>query len=678
MPKSTGLIKLEKLQELADIQYTADEQVSLQFYTRRCDEARNQREQSFREFDNLTYTQDYYLNKDAANSYLRPKINDDEVRVNEGTTEKKIEAVQNELLSFNLQPEVRAYDKEDNELVELGEDFTDIVKRTNEIEKDQDMWEEAVHEMLTQRAVFTEEVYIDKEVDDRTKSVKGKMLKKNGEFNENLARGKYRIRRAEKRLLSGLQVYLGNITIPAYKFNEQPYIVKYERLTYWEAATTYGDWDNWKYVKPGMRNESKQSSDPYLYRMNSLNDEECEIIHYYSYLDDEYMIIINGIMMMKPGTSLPWEYEGYNIKMTVLKSMSSFLAYGKPLTASAKTLQALSNEMLRNLVRKWRQSIEPPMGTTGSKVYSKDIWQAGAVTQGLDPDTFHILNADNKGITNSEFSMLEMIDKKTQEFIGAGDILQGQGEKTTATQATEQLRQAIKQLGLSVLAIIRMKRDMTFLRIYNELENSIEPIGKRVIDNGFQKQVVDVYKRYTINDAQFEDSTRGKKVVQFLDRDLEDEEKQEIFDLEEEETKKGNKIRFRTLNVKKLREIPLFFFVTVNQTQKEGSALDKIMFTDQIAQAQGISQITGVPLNGDKVIEEFERTWKSKDLFQKQAPVGMGAEQGVEGEGGEAGGQAQQILSGLDQLKNGVSESITAGAGQPQRPTVNTALGQAQ
>src|SRR3990167_4869126 len=91
--------------------------------------ARNQREQTRDEWDGMTYEQTYLSNKRAAMSYLTPKKNDDEVRVNTGTTEKKIELVANELLALNLEGEVRAFDKDDNLLKDVGEVFTDIVTR---------------------------------------------------------------------------------------------------------------------------------------------------------------------------------------------------------------------------------------------------------------------------------------------------------------------------------------------------------------------------------------------------------------------------------------------------------------------------------------------------------------------------------------------------------------------
>ena len=670
MPQSQGVKNKEeddKKEQQDHQQLNENEQGGFDFYIKRCTNARDNRNQRMIEFDDMNYEQDYQLNKQAMNTYLRRKKNDDEVRVNTATLEKKIESIHNELLSLNLTPEVRAFDLEDNELVGLGKEFNDIVKRTNEIEKDEDVWVDIVQELITQRAVFVEEIYVDKEVQDRKRSFPNNE-EKDGEFNEQLTRQKQIIQRAEKRLISGLQIYLGDISLPAYKLNEQPYLIKYERKTIDEARTIYGNWDKWDFVKPGMPIKDKTWYDgQYQFRMNRVDNDEVEIIHYMSYPDDEYMIIINGVMMLDVGTALPWEYEGYNLTMTTLKSMSRHLCYGKPLTASAKTLQSLENETFRQFIRKMRQSIEPPLGVKKGKIFSKDIWSAGAVTQGVGKDDFTILNENNKGVTTSEFQMMELINKTVDEFIGSSDLLQGQTEKgLTATQAVAQLKQALKQLGLAVLAISRLKRDLTFLRIYNVLENYTEPV-RRVVDGaGTEVQTLrNQFRQFTIIDGDFEGGETGKKIIQFTEGDLSPEKEQEVFDFEESEFKKGRPTRLKFINVVKLRAIKTIWFVAVNPENKEGTALDKILLQDEINQAVVISQITRTPLNSSKLINKFERVWQSKDLFQKEAPVDLGVQ--MPGGENEVGGQAQGILDQLGDLGGGAT-----------RPTVNTALGQTQ
>jgi len=619
MATSTGVKLNEKQNEKLTQVYSPDQAKQFSFILERIKTARNQREQKWEYFDGSTYTQDYRLNRQAVNTYLRPKKNDDEVRINTGTTEKKIETVQNELLAMNLQPEVMAFDRNDNEIVDLGQDFSDIVKRTNEIEKDDDFYEESVKELLTQRAVFIRENYVKKTIFDKESKTK-----------------KTTMEYCEKELLSGLKVFLGDITIPAYKFETQPYLVVVDRVPYRTLEQTWDKNENWKYVKAGKAGIAEFDG-LFDYRVGELSDTECEVAYYYSFPDDEYQVFINSVMMEKSDTGLPYNFPEYNIKMVVLKSMSPDFAYGKPLTASAKTLQGLNNETIRLLVRKFRQALAPPMGVKSNKVYSKDIWAPGALTQGLKKDMFEKL-VDHDGVTAADMTMFKLIEEKTEEFIGSSNLQSGMTEKgLTATQAVEQLKQGLKMLGLSVSAVMKMKRDMTFLRIYNVLENHTKPVGKRL--NDMTSKVEDVHRKFTLRDTDLGRGKMGKKVIEFTNQEITEQDENTIKDFEEEEEKKGKPVRLHFINIQKLEEIEKTWFVTVVEKEQEGSSLEKIMFQDKLQQSVAIQQISGRRIAGDRVVDNFERLWQAPDWFEDEAQLSL--EEGVEGSG-----QGQDLKKG--------------------------------
>ena len=589
----------------------------------RLEKARITRSTPREEFDDMTYEQDYIANRQALNSYLRKKKNYSEVRINTGTTEKKIEVVHNELLQLNLQPTVFAFDQDDNEIAELGDDMSDIIKRTNEIENDQDVWVEALQELLSQRALFLEE----------------QLISKNNPI-------------AKKKVISGLRIYLGDISLPAYRFDEQPYIVKYTRMHWRRAAKLFADNPNWKYVQKGLQNDETLGFD---YKFNkNLPEEEVEIVHYMSALDKEYQIICNGVMMLPIGTKLPWNHEGYNIKMIVLKPMSRDFAYGKPLTASAKTLQALDNETIRLLIRKFRQAIEPPLGVRKGKVLTKTIWDPGKVTQGIKEGDFTKL-IDHQGVTTSEFDILQLIEEKIKEFVGAGNVMQGLKEsgRPTATEIVALQRQAMKMLGLAVYAWVRAKREMSFLRIYNVLENYTKPV-KYALDE-VENKVMSIYRKFTVLDAKLSGERRGKKVIQFSDRDLNENEKWYIYNKEKEAEALGQPTEYKFINVKKLKSIKTFWYIVVEPKPVDSSELQRMMFTEQLEQAAGIMKLTGRRLNADKVIEEFERRWKIKNIFSQEELQPAGAPENVD--------KLKGILGKLDEM-SGTKTGAELGQGE--------------
>lgn len=650
------------------------EQAARAFYYSQIQKAKEQRRQVSEFFDDMSYEADYYYNRQAANSYLRKKLNDSDVRVNSGATEKKIEAMMNELLALNLQSEFRAFDEDDLEDVQLGQDFSDIVRRTNEIEKDDDFWPEAIQELLTQRAVFIEEI-----TDERTV-----LRKRRSKGMKAPARTEIKRQIMRKRLIPGLQVFLGDITIPAYLFNDQPYIIKYSRMGWREAQSVYGHYANFKYVKPGMAmdNESDTKDLGTDFRLGLLQADEVEVIRYESCVDDEFQIIINGELMEEPGTPLPWEYYGYNTTMTILKPMARNFAYGKPPTASAKTLQALDNETIRNLIFKFRQALKPPMAiNTPKNVYSRDIFDPGAMTFGLDGSKIKPL-IDHQGVTQSEFEVYNLINSKIEEFIGVSRITQALpvGSRTSATEIVEMQKQAMKMIGLAVAAFMRMKRDTGFLRLYNVLQTYTKPIGGKL--NPITGEVEEIYKKLTAKDSQFENGKTGRKIVTFTSKPLDDDEREAILQEELKSERIGKPVRFSYIIVEKLNNIIYSWYNTVNSQERKGSSLDKAMFTDQLTQAMTIQQASqGAKLiNWDSIASKFERTWNVDDMFKEQAPQSVMGGEDIFAEPQMAGeedmGAMQDIINQTGKMQNDSMSKLAQGAKdfQTQKPNINSLI----
>jgi len=579
------------------------------FLIRQIENARVQRQTPTKFFDDMNYEQAYITNQDAVNTYLQKKKNVNEVRVNTGATEKKIETIWNELLSLNIKSKIHAFDENDSEAVRLGNALSNLVRRTNQIENDGEFWNEFIGELLSQPSVFTYENYVTKEVYDKRKVGKNgtKILK-------------YKRTYCQKIVLSGLQVYLGDITKPAYKFQEQPFVVIHEKVTYREALQIYGDNPNWKYVKDGRTGNIGGLFDYKLMEGivgSEQGYDEVEIIHYLSAPDDEYNCIINGVMMFKAGTKLPYEKEGYNMEMIITKPMSRNFAYGKCLAHSAKYLQAIDNESIRLFIRKFRQSVNPPIGVKRGRIIGNDIFEAGKQTVGITKDSFEKL-IDHTGINGNDTAFMEIIEAKIKEFIGTNDMMSGQETQgsMTATEVLRLQRQALKMLGLSVSALRRAHEKADMLRLYNVLENESKPIKKIYDENN--KKVIELFKRFSLQDADFEDGKRGTFNVQFTNRQFNEEEERQLYLKEREDEETGKPSQYTFLNVDELRKIPYFFYAIANSEPENTDELGKALFTEQVNQVATIQKLTGRKPNSDKMIENFEKVWGVEDMFMDE------------------------------------------------------------
>jgi hypothetical protein len=332
-------------------------------------------------------------------------------------------------------------------------------------------------------------------------------------------------------------------------------------------------------------------------------------------------------------------------------------------TANAKVLAGLKDELIRLIVRKNRQSLEPSTATRGNKVLSRDIWEAGANVNGMGKDDVQILTKHN-GVTESEFSVYELVARQIEEEIGVSKLFQGLTDtKLTATQARDQLRQAIKSIGPLVRAWSKVIREMTYQRIYNVIENGTDATDVRLV-NGKAKKI---FRAFTAQDSIFEDMSRGTKRIQFLDRDLTDSEEEKVYKHEEADKREGKNNRYKFINVNRLRALRNYFYVNVEPQEKDSTDLQKAMFKEELNDAVVVSKITGRQINPDTPIRRFERVWRSKKMFQEAPPQVQPTNQPQPGQPGPNGEVVDPNGPG-----DAAAQMTSAVGATNKRPSINT------
>lgn len=643
---SPGIATLEGIAQKETYGYVKDSKQHklFTFYKTRLEKARDVRSLPREEWDNLDFESYILFCRQTKNSYLRPKINDKEVRVGSADVEKKVESVANEIVTLNLQPEIIVYDKNDKILQGLGQDFEDLVKKTNQIEKDDDVWQEAIMSVLSYPMTVIEECYLSKKVGYGSNN-KTKM--------------------AHKNLLHPSQVFFGDIFLPYYRLNEQPYIIKYEKMTYFQAEKIWGDLENWKYVVPGQPNQNNYNLYNFTYRFSQLGEDEVEILHYYSYPDDEYMPQIQGVMMYDEPVSYKKEfgdYCGYHFTVGGIKTFSNDFIYFKSLVSSARVLANVKQEVLRLIIRKYRLAIEPVLGVAAGKgkIFNRNVWEPGNVVQGVTANDFSLLNQWNRGIDQGDTALLEIIDKTTNDMMGVDPMFQGSSaKKLTATQTQEQMKQALKMLGLAVVAVMRLKRDMTYLRIYTLQNHYFFPKEQKKINGVLQN----VYPSFSINDTYLDEGKKGQKKIVMHEDDSRPYpwELKQAYQKEREASTNGMNLKHRFLNAKYLRTLPLIFYVSVDSAERDGSNLQKVMFNDLLSQATELVKASNntKQINVEKFADKLERTWKERDLFMDATPPPQ-PEQPPQGEDG-----------GGDKVPDsGMADQMGKGLKRPQQPSV--------
>lgn len=638
------------------VEYTSEELAYRAKIIGRIENMRQQRDGKHPEFDDMDYQTYYETNARAANSYIPPKVNQDDTRIVTGTTHEKEVTLLSATLNYNLEPSVMTFDEHDLVIEDLGKNIEDMVKKSREIE-DYDAKRPLFYkEIYDQGDVFIEETWseyysVDKgkvDWDDATmmkmKKVVGKLKKLTGI--------------CETRMLPGTMVYLGNIR----EFDErrQPDLAIVSLITYEDAASLYAEWERFANV-PRQITRVAPTDRSYSYQDWTLQEVQTnmvEVIKYQGKFSNEYMIMLNGVLMLPVGfplTAISPSGE-YTITKGSIEPISSFFAYSKSVPAKTKVDQAVLDEMLRLIILKTQQSFKPPMANNTKRTLSKRIFTPGTIHNDIDPTRLTPIFPPT-GVTPGEINAYQIIksviDEKTSSPVFSGQSASG-GQ--TATEILELKKQSMMKLGLAIWGVVQLEKKLTWLRIQNIIANWTKVIDEEVseVNSGLSENV---YRTMTV-DTDLDSGQRGRKIISFnpeLANTLSAEQVRAEEDFLTAET--GVITRKVYLNPIEFQKIKATFFVNITPTEKDSTELNRVMFTQNIRDAAAIFGVQS--LNMEYLKERFavlakEDPAKYFTKAPEQPIMGAGMQEGAPQGGGQIAAQMMQ------------------GARPPQQPSLNT------
>ncbi len=193
--------------------------------------ARTERESPHDELDGMTYSQYWEANEKGGNTYIEPKKNREDSSYQSGTIRRKIFAFWAELWKFDFYADVTAFDQNDLEVRAVGNSVEDAITKGNELDGDEEKRGLRHYELLKQGDVFVEKAWDEKFV--KEKKFKGAKFDGKVKGVGIITKWKRAICKPTTRIISGLNVYLGNIK--EYDFGNQPFIFIPEIIDYSEA-----------------------------------------------------------------------------------------------------------------------------------------------------------------------------------------------------------------------------------------------------------------------------------------------------------------------------------------------------------------------------------------------------------------------------------------------------------
>jgi len=599
--------------------YNEDEVNYAGYLQRRLMDAKNQRDRTHDEFDGMTYLSYYENNLKLANSHIPPKANKEDVLFVTGTTRQGLLALCAKINQLNLSAEVKAFDKDNRQQVKVGLGMEAIMTKTKQLDMNEEKRALREYELYTQGTAFneimwTEEFQLEKNLNTSFKDYKGQV-----EGIDWTSRLKKCYEGVRCNLLPGPNVYLGNIR--EYFVHNQPYVFSYDKMNYDEAKAIYGKWERWDYVRKDGSKFTRDTETSMMYYNNwtlrEIENNEIEILKYQDEQNNEFMIILNGVMMMPIGFPIPWKSGKYNITKDVYEIISPYFAYGGSMPKRLKSSQALENEFWRLALLKTQKSFFPAYANMTGKVLSQRIFMPGKITNNLNADQLKVIGGDKmaEGVTTSEINMIKMLRENNNEN-SLPEISKGQQPTgdPTATEVVQIQREARVLLGLAIFGAALMEKKVSEVWLDTLLENWFDPEGT-VLDEA-REMIVDKYRSASVS-APIEGEGRGRRMVE-LDPELNsDYNPRDIYNEEEKLSKEESQpVRKIVLNPTELKKADYIWYIEVFPKEKESSELQKVLFDGMV---QRIMQFPNA--NMEWIEEEFAKVWNipADKAFTKNA-----------------------------------------------------------
>jgi tRNA splicing endonuclease len=635
--------KIKKEEEIINLQpdYTEEEIAYRQDLIQKLTTSDTAKSSTHRELNDMTHQEYYDSNVKAANSYIPPKKNPEDTRIVTGTTEEKENTLISSILNYNLESNILAFDKDMLEVDELGRNMEDMIKKSRELENYDEKRVLIYKELMDQGSCFVEEQWVEEnKIVKKLKNINwgdGINVKKIS-WDEKIEDG---FIGCQTRLIRGDKVYLGNIK--EFQISKQPYLFTVDILSYEEAKAIYGKWDRFKYVpKKIVRVHPTDNSTYRDWTLETVQENFVEVIKYQNKWCNEYMIILNGVMMLPCG--FPLEVVSPSGEYTIAKGdiypISQFFAYSKSIPAKTKVDQEVLDEMLKLIVLKTRKSFMPPLANNTGRVLSRKIMNAGEITNQLDPNKIQVIG-DATGVSSSEFAAFEfiknIIDQKSVSPTFMGETQSG---RQTATEILELKKQQMMKLGMVIFGIISLEKQLAWLRIYNILTNWTKVQEKKY--NDITQKLEDVYKTIEV-DTEMEDTQSGKKIIEF-NPNVNQYSPEQIMEEEEQLSQVMRKPVRKTYMSPDIAKMKYFWYITINPTERNSSDLERVMFKQDIQDA--ITLFGPQTLNYSYLMKRYAVLTKQnpEKFFNKSVPAQpTDAALG----GGDQGGLGAQLNRGL-------------------------------
>jgi len=525
-----------------------------------------------REFNDRSLQSEVDVNQRAFNSYVPPKSEDPDESWRAQTvrpvTRNKLISIAAHVTATILYPAIFAQNDQDDEDKDAADVMRDLVEWNIDNSDYKRTFINAVISALVDPAVIVKAEFA--EVYRTIKEIKDS--------------GKWDKKKVIDEVLSGFQInvvpckelLISNIYEPS--IQKQRFVIRNRYVDYDESKETWGSYENWQYVKPGVIT----SFDPITRGFYDVIDtdmrgylvNECT---YYNRYEDLELTFINGILMCDPDQPnkrldkmYPFAKSGYE------PINNGMFFYYKSAANKLGSDQDIVDTLYNMILDGSFLALMPPMAIYGSEEINSSVIAPGSTTSFRDPNSKmenigpkSDLRAGMEAITMVQQSMSE----SSQDNLRAGNT-QGGGDRTAREVMLLEKNAAIA-LGLFGKMIGFLVEDIGELMKGDILQHMTVAQVSEI--TGETK-----YRSFIVPDKMVDGRTTTKK-IEFMNPaeapDISSPESymEESFKLLEKEGGPDSKKKIYKVDPEKFRKLKYMVRVDVDELTPKSKALDRAL-----------------------------------------------------------------------------------------------------
>lgn len=478
-------------------------------------DARNKRFQYFDGLNLIEYIEDS-VQRFNTNIFEREGLEDWQARANEPFTRNKVLAVLGKVMS--VLPIAQFIPRGDEDTRK-----TTILTNLYEYVEDLDDYEEFMTHYLLEAIVKGTSIGyegVDKQV-RKLHEVKGvgddMTFTEKSETNTNLYAS----------IVPLEEFYPSSVSVR--KLKDMPYCFWRRVLPYTQFLSEWGYLDRSKHVE-AKRTFSDDEYRPYYFDFvtEDVQEGSVELIRYYDKMNDQYIIIANGIWLnpiMVKGTEeispLPFSHKELPFFECKFDFFGDFF-YGKSLPDRLKSLQDVLNVLTNMLLDQSFLTIFPPILTTGFDSIEDDYLRPGRRTP-VDTQGLPISSAIQKldlGAPSGWHQYILEYTRKIMEEASLDRVSQGQagvGDRTTAQEiriAAEGVTSILQLFSRMINYSLKRKALLKASNILQFGTDPSSPMIRRVLGDDAGEQMNKAFNIFEINNATLSGGKRGIKIIE--------------------------------------------------------------------------------------------------------------------------------------------------------------------